>query len=329
VPSAYATPLLLAGEGAHHVEARAGDRLGNEAVTNATFLVDDTPSRGAVSVGLPRFASDRLYVTSETPITLSFQDGGLIPVGLDRSEFRVDGGDWLAYASSLTLWGSDGSRTIETRGTDRLGNQEIGATVVYVDNSPPATSISPTASAGPNTRFTLTATDTGSGVARTEYRIDAGNWTTYAEGFPLPAGDHVIGYRSIDNLEHEEEEKELAVGAATVVAAETNWKPLVAAVFAVTLLVVGLRSAQRAPWKGAVTRRGRSLAFLITSLPFVAAEVVTGIVSAVTGLLSIPPVLGAGTAVDVGILAVGVIVALWRGRPPNTHTEDQLAAKGS
>ena len=54
---------------------------------------------------------------------------------------------------------------------------------------------------------TFSASDAGSGVARTEYRVDAGVWTTYDPGSPpvvSGAGQHTIEYRSADvagNLE--------------------------------------------------------------------------------------------------------------------------------
>ncbi len=55
-------------------------------------------------------------------------------------------------------------------------------------------------------------------------------------------------------------------------------------------------------------------AFAITSLPFVLAEAGTGIVSMLTGQLSIPPLVGAGTVIDLFI--VGMYVVLLRARRP-------------
>jgi len=61
-------------------------------------------------------------------------------------------------------------------------------------------------------------------------------------------------------------------------------------------------------------------AFMFTSLPFVLAEGVTGIVSFVTGELRIPPSFGTGTAVDSIILILGLMVAVCRAmkRMPET-----------
>ena len=55
-------------------------------------------------------------------------------------------------------------------------------------------------------------------------------------------------------------------------------------------------------------------AFAITSLPFVLAEAGTGIVSMLTGQLSIPPLVGAGTVIDLFI--AGMCVVLLRARRP-------------
>ena len=85
---------------------------------------------------------------------------------------------------------------------------------------------------------------------------------------------------------------------------------LVAAVFAVLLAIVGAWSSRRVPWLTGSRRALRAFAF--TVLPFVVAEVGTVVLSLLTGLLAIPPLLGAGTAVDIGILAVGVTVSMYR-----------------
>jgi hypothetical protein len=53
-------------------------------------------------------------------------------------------------------------------------------------------------------------------------------------------------------------------------------------------------------------------AFVITSLTFTLLETTTGIVSFLTGALSIPPLLGVGTAVDMCVLTGGSAVGLLR-----------------
>lgn len=102
--------------------------------------------------------------------------------------------------------------------------------------------------------------------------------------------------------------------------ANVNWKPLVAAVFAVVLIALGASSSRRRARGREGERDSAAIAFVTTSLPFVLAEAATGILSYFTGLLSIPPLLGIGTVVDGGILAAGVTVAVLRGRSRNVST---------
>ena len=85
----------------------------------------------------------------------------------------------------------------------------------------------------------------------------------------------------------------------------------------------GLR---RAPWRGGKGGRAALKAFALTALPFVLLEAATGVVSLATGLPSIPPMLGIGTAVDSAILVAGLAVALYGGvkaRPPDSRTSDR------
>ena len=93
---------------------------------------------------------------------------------------------------------------------------------------------------------------------------------------------------------------------------EMNYKPIVAAMFAVILLMAGLWSSNRRPWKGLEGKETVLKAFAVFSLPFVLAEAGTGVVSFLTGQLSIPPVIGVGTAVDLVILITGISVSALR-----------------
>ena len=102
-----------------------------------------------------------------------------------------------------------------------------------------------------------------------------------------------------------------------------NCKPIVALVFAVTLLVAGVWSSKRRPWKGGKDRTAVVKAFVITSMPFVLVEAATGAVSYFTGQLSIPPLVEVGTVVDLSILIAGICVVLLRAYRPVS-----LAARG-
>ena len=310
-------PLALSGaDGPRTIEFRSEDRLGNAEVANSLDLIlDNTPPETAVVMGTPRYQGNALYVKSSTGITLTASDGGLPPVGIAVVECRMDGGAWSPCASPLRLVGPDGHRVVGYRSTDLLGNTETERTVeVVVDDTAPTTSITP---AVPpflgGTLFTLNATDSGSGVNYTEYRVDGGTWTPYTTPFTLPDGGHTVGHRSVDNLGNVENERILVVPAEVVLPVALDWKPFIALVFSLVLVLAGAWSSRRAPWKGGKGRRAALTALAFTTLPFVVLEAATGIASLFLTLLSIPPVLGVGTAVDVGIFVAGLALAVYRG----------------
>ncbi len=273
-------------------------------------------------VGTPNITAALTYVTSVTSLSFSVLDQS--GAGIRNTTYRIDNGTWENYTATgpFTLAG-EGSHYLEWHSEDWTGNVEaVNARVLWVDDTPPSTTLLP--AVGPyavDTLFTLNATDAGSGVAFTRFRIDGGAWTTYTSGFTLGAGDHVISYRSEDYLGNTEPEKTRNV----TVGAPPDWKPLVALVFSLVLALAGAWASRRAPWKGEKGRRALLEAFALTALPFVVLEAVTGIVSFFTGLLSIPPVLGVGTAVDAGILVAGLAVAGYRGTKARTPEPKVLA----
>jgi hypothetical protein len=92
----------------------------------------------------------------------------------------------------------------------------------------------------------------------------------------------------------------------------TNYKPLIALIFAIVLAVTGLWSSRRRPWKDGENRKAVAKAFTFICLPFILVEIMTGILSVFIDPLKIPPVIGWGTGVDVLILVVGLLFSLLR-----------------
>ena len=264
----------------------------------------------ALVVGQPNVTAPLLYVTSVTSLSFSvFDPGG---TGVRATRYQVDGGGWIDYGVPFALQ-TEGVHVVEWFSEDNAGNMEaVRSATIRVDDTPPVTTPSPGGGRYPSgTTFEFTALDAGSGVARTDFRVDGGAWTPYAGPLVLAVGDHTIGFRSADRLNNIEVERTLSLtiaGAPPV--PEANWKPLVALVFSIILALVSAASAWVAPWSTGSRRRLR--AFLLVVVPFVAAEGATGVVSLTTGLLAIPPLLGAGTAMDLAILVAGVAVSLLR-----------------
>ncbi len=125
------------------------------------------------------------WYASPVQVTLSAEDEG---EGVETTEYRVDGGDWAEYTEPFAV-GGDGVRTVQYRSIDAAGNTESPKSLeLRIDESAPETSatLSPGTPDGPGGSYngpvevTLDADDgPGSGVARTEFRVDGGPWTPY------------------------------------------------------------------------------------------------------------------------------------------------------
>jgi len=273
-------------------------------------------------IGNPNYTSTVTYVKSATPLNFSILDqSGL---GIRNTTYTIDGGAPVNYTAMGTFFlAGEGTHVVELRSLDWAGNlEEISSMNLTVDDTPPATTIHQSdMQATTATVFTLTATDSGCGMNVTMYRIDGGGWTIYSHGFTLPEGVHNITYYSNDMLNNTEVERWLVVtleGTTTPpVEVAVNYKPIVALVFAIILLVAGVWSSKRRPWKGGKERMAVVKAFTIVSLPFIVAEAGTGIISLATGMLTIPPLVGIGTGVDLAILMAGMVVAVLRLRGKN------------
>ncbi len=287
-------------------------------------------------IGNPNYTSPAMttYVRSTTPLSLSVLDqSGL---GIRNTTYMIDSGSPVNYTATSTFFlAGEGMHTIEWRSLDWAGNFEDASSMnPTVDDTPPATTIHQSEmQAITATLFTLTATDTGCGVNVTRYRIDSGNWTVYSGGFTLSEGEHNISYYSNDMLNNTERERWLVVNVSgpqpPPIEVAVNYKPIVAVIFAIILLVAGVWSSKRRPWQGGKDRMAVVKAFAITSLPFILTEAFTGTVSFLTGELKIPPYLGAGTAIDLIIIFAGLAVAALRLLKTRKPRDDETDKAGS
>jgi len=190
----YTAPFdfSIYGEGMYLVEFNSTDLNGNREQTKSmNYIVDDTSPETAID-------PVDLAITSSTPIILTAVDiggSGLFSIG-----YRLDGGAWQPYTGSFTF--NAGNHVVEYNATDSSGNIESTKSKSYVvdDTTPPVTSITPTVSTiRTDVLITLAAIDDGSGVNRTEYRVDEGEWQNYTTPFTLSNGTHQVEYNSMDN----------------------------------------------------------------------------------------------------------------------------------
>lgn len=146
-----------------------------------------------------------VYNLSEVTVAFYAKDEG--GSGLDRTEYRVNGGEWIRYVQPLVL-SADGKYTIEYRSVDQAGNEETPKTLyINVDRLAPEVTFSgdsqvlQVASGVP---FAVAVHDAISGPKSTAYRLDGRSITGVAEivPFSLEVGTHKLTVQATDAAGH-------------------------------------------------------------------------------------------------------------------------------
>src|SRR6185369_3243973 len=173
------SPLQFNTEGDNQTQqVTVTDEVGNTAtLTSPVVRIDLTAPvttdavAGTVVPGITQWYKNSASVTLTSTDNLS---------GLQGTLYKIDGGITQLYQSPFTIQ-TDGSHTVNYWTTDKAGNIEITQSrVVNVDVNAPVTQISAGNGfyASP-TQLTLTATDSGSGVANIFYWFDSLATQTY------------------------------------------------------------------------------------------------------------------------------------------------------
>lgn len=270
-----------------------------------------------ITIGEPNYSSQPVYVKSTTPFTLIGVDHS--GEGLENISYRIGTSPWEDYLDTGDFTVPDeGPTTIEYFSVDRIGGTESTHSIsIYVDDTPPETVLSYEEDrVTPTSGISLSATDSGCDVDSTWYRVDGGFLIEYSVPFFLEEGEYIIEYFSIDNLGNAEHPQQIDLDVSEKESVEeANYKPNLSIVFGIVLIILGLLlNLHKEESEEESKKRKLDLKpFLFFPLSFAIVEFIIGAVSAVTGLLSIPPVLGEGLIVDVVIFVVGIVVALlWK-----------------
>jgi len=195
------------------------DFLGNTSLPQDTFFcIDINPPITNIEIGTPKYVTEKLYLTSQTPITLIASDD---ISGVRCIRFKIGDGEWIEVDSSIASFnvtGMDGEYIIQYYSIDNAGNNEdIKNITISLDNTPPLSSleigepkyISDKSYVKGITGIKISVIDEGCGVEYSEYRIDNGEWISYNNSatFDLSSyqdGLHKIFKRSRDFLGNEE-----------------------------------------------------------------------------------------------------------------------------
>jgi cytochrome c len=210
----YTAPFVVGSDGTHQVTYRSADKAGNvETTKTLTVKVDATaPTATAATTPAAPDGQNGWFVSSVS-VTVTAADA---TSGIAKTEVSVDNGPWTAYTDPVSI-AADGSHTVAYRSTDVAGNTFTGSLPVNKDATAPLTAAQ---FAAPNDDgwhngaipVTLSAVDTASGVASTQYSLDGGPWKPYTEPVNVTGdGTHTVAYRSADRAGNVEQQK-----AATV-----------------------------------------------------------------------------------------------------------------
>jgi len=198
----------FADEGIAGIQYFATDRAGNtEAIKTMTVKIDQTAPTTTVT------GADSAWHNG--PVTLTFSAGDNAGgSGVARTEYKLGAGAWIT-GSSLTI-SAAGSHTVSYRAADKADNVEAAKScTVKIDTSAPTTTVTGADSAWHNSpvKLAFSAGDNagGSGVARTEYKLDAGAWITGSSLTVSAAGSHSVSYRAADKAGNVETAKSATV----------------------------------------------------------------------------------------------------------------------
>jgi M6 family metalloprotease-like protein len=231
---------LQEADGLEEIEQSKYMNAGDYYVAGGQFLTTGTPSSQTYAGGASGVVVDTIGelngdVTFRVvggydhvaPVTTADRPGGVwhhsavdvtfSPVdtggsGLAYTEYNVDGTGWItgtkASIAAPTNHANDGLHTVQFRSADKAENLEPAQQVqVGIDTQAPVTSVigADPFWHGADVTLVFSSTDAGgSGLARTEYDVDGGGWTTGASLlYTAPPdhshdGAHVVSYRGVD-----------------------------------------------------------------------------------------------------------------------------------
>ncbi len=108
---------------------------------------------------------------------------------------------WTSYTPSRywTLPAGDGQKTVAAEFRNSVGSCTASATILLDETPPTCASDAPAGWRREALTVTLTGSDEGSGVARTEYRLDGDAWTSGDSVEVNGEGIHELRYRAVDN----------------------------------------------------------------------------------------------------------------------------------
>jgi hypothetical protein len=177
---------------------------------NILVTVPDT-STPVTSINVQGQTGNNGWYGSGVTVSLTAADN---ESGTEKTHYRINGGEWQSYAEPFSI-SVEGSTVIEYKSIDKDGNEEaVKARTINIDTQKPVTAIGdiPSYTVKVDVPISFSTSDGTSGIARTEYRVNGGNWTTYeAPTYVGTEGTNTVEYRSVDLAGNVEATKQVQV----------------------------------------------------------------------------------------------------------------------
>ena len=207
--------LVLGQDGIYFIEYYSIDNAGNEEeIKSIEVKIDKSKpyTNALLSPSMPN-GNNGWYVSNVTLFLQAYDD----TTGIDEIFYNVNG-SWCEYVHEVKI-SSEGINTVKYYSIDNAGNEEeIKSIEVKIDKSKPYTNVilSPKANENgwhmTNVTVSMDAEDNASGINKTFYRINGGEWKEYKKEIKLTAeGNYSMEYYSIDNAGNEEEIKSIEI----------------------------------------------------------------------------------------------------------------------
>lgn len=206
----YETPIAVSGDGIHSIQYYSVDMSGVEEPVRTLDVMIDTESPETSASVEGTLGYDDWYTANALALFEAIDESS----GVRAIMARLDGGAWMNVSEGFMDITEDGIHQLEYYAVDVAGHEEdVKSIELKVDLNAPETMPYVEGS-----RVTLNVTDSGSGVSTTLYRIDGGEWKTYAGPFEVRGeGNHTVEFFSRDAAGNNETVKSIVVeGAAGV-----------------------------------------------------------------------------------------------------------------
>jgi hypothetical protein len=191
--------VTITSDGNHTIDFRATDNAGNRSTNTRSIKIDQTLPAVSFADPVGTNGANGWYV-SPVSLTVNRSDA---TSGIAADEYRLNEGTWTPISTDLTL--TEGVNKIDTRVTDKAGNQSSITTTIKVDLTPPSLTISVAEVVGStgwyNTPVTLAGnpSDEGSGIAEVAYRLNNTDWILEKTVEITDDGSHSIDIRATDH----------------------------------------------------------------------------------------------------------------------------------